>query len=106
MPPSPPRARIYPSLVRTIHIGGIERNAAGLLTMFTLILLFAFRPNWITPAIAAATLLLVIPVLRRATKRDPQILAVYRSHILRAGIYQGQPPHDHPHHPHTRPTTF
>lgn len=91
------QARIYPSLVRTIHISGIERNAAGLLMMYTLILLFAFRLNWFTPTLVLFTLLVVLPTLRRATKRDPQILAVYRSHVLRSGIYEGQPSHTYPH---------
>lgn len=91
------KARIYPALVRTIHISGIERNAAGLLVMYSLILLFAFRLNWFTPTLVVLTALVVLPTLRRATKRDPQILAVYRSHVLRAAIYQGQPPYTHPH---------
>jgi type IV secretory pathway TrbD component len=91
------QARIYPSLVRTIHVAGIERNAAGLLLMYCLILCFAFRLNWVTPSLAVLTLLVVLPALRRATKRDPQILAVYRAHVVRAAIYQGQPPHTHLH---------
>lgn len=91
------QARIYPSLVRPVHVAGIERRAAGLLTVTNLALLFGFRLNWITPALALLTLVVVLPALRRATKRDPRILAVYRSHVVRAGIYQGQPPHTHPH---------
>jgi type IV secretory pathway TrbD component len=101
---SPPshQARIYPALVRSIHISGIERNAAGLFVMYTLVMLFAFRLNWFTPTLAILTALVALPTLRRATKRDPQILAVYRSHVLRAAIYQGHPPYTHPHRRHAR----
>lgn len=90
-------ARVYPSLVRTIHIAGIERKAAGLLMMVNLQLLFAFRLNWISPTLALLTVVLLLPALRRATKRDPQILGAYRAHVLHSGIYLGQPPHTHPH---------
>ena len=93
----PGTARIYPSLVRTIHLGGVERSAAGLLIMLVLLLIFAFRLNWLTPSLAALVVFVGVPALRRATKRDPQVLAVYRHHILRAGLYQGQPGHLHPH---------
>ena len=77
-------------------MAGVERKAAGLLTVINLTLLFSFPPNWITPGLAVFTLVLLLPALRRATRHDPQVLAVYRSHVLRAGIYQGQPPHSHP----------
>ncbi len=87
-------ARIYPSLVRTIHLGGIERAAAGLLVMVVAMLLFAFRLNFWTPALAVLVVTVALPALRRATKRDPQVLAVYRRHLVGAGIYAGQAPHD------------
>lgn len=89
-----PRARIYPSLVRPILIGGIERDGAGLLTIASLVLLFGFRLNWVGPAVVALGLLFLLPALRRATRRDGQFLAVYRRHLLRSGLYEGQPPHD------------
>jgi type IV secretory pathway TrbD component len=91
------KARIYPSLVRPVHVAGVERTAAGLLLMTSLMLLFAYRLNWLTPAIVLFLLLVVLPALRRATKRDPRVLAVFRQHVLRAGLYEGQPPHTHPH---------
>lgn len=86
--------RIYPSLVRTIHLGGIERAAGGLLVMMTAILVFAFRLNVWTPSLAVLLWLVALPALRRATKRDPQVLAVYRRHLSGAGVYLGQAPHD------------
>lgn len=97
-------ARVYPSLVRTIHVAGVERTAAGLLVLTTLMLLFAFRFNWISAAAAAAVVLVIFPAIRRATSRDPQILAVYRSHLVRSAIYEGQPSPWHPHR--NRPSTF
>ncbi|HLE84928.1 MAG TPA: VirB3 family type IV secretion system protein [Thermoanaerobaculia bacterium] len=95
-PRTRPRARIYPSLVRPILVGGIERNAAGLLAIGVLVLVFGFRLNWLSPSLAAVGLLVVLPALRRATRRDGEFLAVYRRHLLRAGIYEGHPPHDRP----------
>jgi type IV secretory pathway TrbD component len=86
-------ARIYPSLVRTIHLGGIERAAGGLLVMVTAILVFAFRLNVWTPSLAVLLWVVALPALRRATKRDPQVIAVYRRHLSGAGIYAGQAPH-------------
>lgn len=96
---SPPRrkARIYPSLVRTIHVAGIERNAAGLLLMLAAALIFGFRLNWLTPTLVLLLVVVVLPALRRATRRDPQVLAVFRQHVVRSGIYEGHPPHTHPH---------
>lgn len=91
-----PRARLYPSLVRPVLIGGVERDAAGLLTLACLVLLFGFRLNWIGPAVVAVVLLVLVPALRRATRRDGQFLAVYRRHLLRSGLYLGQAPHDRP----------
>jgi type IV secretory pathway TrbD component len=87
-------ARIYPSLVRTIHIGGIERAAGGLLVLVTAILFFAFRLNLWTPSLAVLLWVVALPALRRATKRDAQVIAVYRRHVVGAGIYLGQAPHD------------
>lgn len=96
---SPPRrkARVYPSLVRTVHVAGIERNAAGLLLMLAATLIFGFRLNWVTPTLVVLLVVVVLPALRRATKRDPQVLAVFRQHVVRAAIYETQPPHTHPH---------
>lgn len=88
------RARIYPSLVRPILIGGVERNAAGLLVIGVLVLLFGFRLNWLSPTIAVVGLSVLLPALRRATRRDGQFLAVYRRHLVGAGIYAGQARHD------------
>lgn len=88
--------RIYPSLVRPVLIGGIERDAAGLLTLACLVLLFGFRLNWLGPAVVALVLLVLLPALRRATRRDGQFLAVYRRHLLRSGLYLGQAPYDRP----------
>lgn len=87
-------ARIYPSLVRAIHVAGVERLAAGLLVMQTAMMLFAFRLNLWTPALAVVLWVVALPALRRATKRDPQVLAVYRRHLSGAGVYLGQAPHD------------
>lgn len=91
-----PRARIYPSLVRPILIGGVERNAAGLLTLASLTVLFGFRLNWVGPSVVAFLLLVVLPALRRATRRDGRFLAVYRRHLLGAGVYVGQASFDRP----------
>ncbi len=87
------QARIYPSLVRPVLIGGLERNAAGLLVMAVLMLLFGFRLNWLSPAVALLLVTVLVPALRRATRRDGQFLEVYRRHVLGAGIYEGQPSH-------------
>jgi len=88
------QARIYPSLVRPILIGGIERNAAGLLVIGVLVLLFGFRWNWLSPALAGVGVSVLLPALRRATRRDGQFLAVYRRHLVGAGVYAGQAPFD------------
>ena len=90
------KARVYPSLVRTVHVAGVERTAAGLILMVVLILVFSYRANWVTPAIAAAFVAVVVPALRRATRRDPQVLAVFRRHVVTAALYEGQPPYTHP----------
>lgn len=104
-PPTAERtARVYPSLVRTIHVAGVERTAAGLLILAVLLFLFAFSLNWLSVAADLFIALLVFPGLRRATARDPQIVAVYRAHLLRARIYAGQPDCRYPHR--NRPATF
>lgn len=90
-------ARIYPSLVRPVHVAGIERAAAGLLFMVSVMLLFAYRLNWISVAVVVVLVLVVLPALRRATKRDARVLAVFRQHVLRSGLYLGLPSHLHPH---------
>jgi len=96
--------RVYPSLVRPVHVAGVERTVFGLVAVVALVLVFGFRLNWVTPAIAALVVLLGLPALRRATGRDDEVLAVFRGHVVRAGLYAGLPPHTHPHT--HRPPTF
>lgn len=96
MDSSPRKVRVYPSLVRTVHVAGVERTAAGLILMVVLILVFSYRANWVTPTLAVVFVVGVLPVLRRATRRDPQVLAVFRRHVATAALYEGLPPCTHP----------
>lgn len=82
-----PPVRAFPSLTRPILLGGLEREIAIPLVGLVLGLLLAFRLNWVTPALAAAVVFVLVPYLRRATRRDPRLWQVLRCHLDSSGFY-------------------
>ena len=100
-PTSPPRSDLeetplFPSLVRPALVAGLEREVVIPLAGLVLMLLFAFRPNLVTPALALVLVAVVFPALRRATKRDPQVFEVLKDHLRVAGYYPAAGSHDAP----------
>lgn len=100
-PTTPPRSDLaetplFPSLVRPALIGGLEREVVIPLVGLVLMLLLAFRPNLVTPALALVVVAVVLPALRRATKRDPQAFEVLKDHLRVAGYYPAAGSHDAP----------
>jgi type IV secretory pathway TrbD component len=87
---------LFPSLVRPALIAGLEREVVIPLVGLVLMLLFAFRPNFVTPTVALVVLALVFPALRRATKRDPQSFEVLKDHLRVAGYYSAAGSHESP----------
>lgn len=100
-PTAPPRTDLaetplFPSLVRPAHVAGLEREVVIPLVGLVLMLLFAFRPNLVTPALALVVVAVVFPALRRATKRDPQAFEVLKDHLRVAGYYPAAGSHEAP----------
>lgn len=88
-----PETPIHPALVRPVLVAGIERELMVPLVGLVLVLLFAFRVNAVTPALAAAVVLVGFPRLRRVNRRDPQAFAAWKRHLRVAGFYAALPPH-------------
>lgn len=98
-PIAPPRTDLletplFPALVRPPLIAGVERELAIPLVGVVLMLLVGFRPNWVTPAAASLVVVVVLPALRRATKRDPQLFEVIKGHLRLGGFYPARGAHD------------
>lgn len=100
-PTSSPRSDLestplFPSLVRPALIAGLEREVLIPVVGLVLMLAFGFRPNWVTPVLGAGLVLLVLPSLRRATRRDFQVFEVLRDHVRVAGYYPAAGSHEDP----------
>lgn len=93
--PTVPTSRIHPSLVRPILIAGVEREVMIPLVGISLFLVFGFRANFVTPALAALLVFGVTPRLRALSRRDPQSFAVLRRHVRTSGFYRAQGAYDH-----------
>lgn len=89
-------ARFYPSLVRPVLVGGVEREPMVVLIGLVAALATAFRPNPVTYSLALLLVVAGLPRLRRLARRDPQLFAVVRRHIHTAGFYFARPRHDAP----------
>lgn len=88
--------RVYPSLVRPVLYAGVEREAMIPTAGLCFVLLLAFRPNLVTPALALLIVFRVLPVLRRLARRDPLYFKTLRRHLHRAGFYAARADHDRP----------
>ena len=98
---SPPRTDLaetplFPSLARPVLIAGVEREVVIPLVGLVLMLLFAFRPNLVTPALALVVITVVFPALRRVTQRDPRSFEVLKDHLRVAGYYPAAGAHEAP----------
>lgn len=91
---APSAARIYPSLVRPVLVGGVEREPMVVLIGLVAALAAAFRPNPLTYALAVLLVVVGLPRLRRLARLDPQYFGVLRRHIHIAGFYLARPRHD------------
>lgn len=87
---------LFPSLVRSPLIGGLEREVVIPLVGLVLMLLLGFRPNLVTPLLALGVVALVLPALRRVTKRDAQVFEVLKGHLKLAGYYPAAASHETP----------
>lgn len=84
---------LFPSLVRSPLIAGLEREVVIPLVGLVLMLLLGFRPNLVTPLLALGVVTLVLPALRRVTKRDAQSFEVLKGHLKLAGYYPAAASH-------------
>lgn len=89
-------ARLYPSLVRPVLVGGVEREPMVVVIGLVAALATAFRPNPLTYSLAVLLVVAGLPRLRRLARRDPQFFGVLRRHIHTAGFYLARPRHDAP----------
>lgn len=81
---------VYPSLVRPILIGGVERIVMIPFVGLVISLVVFFPLNWVTPSLALGALALGLPILRRINKRDGQAWVVVAEHVRVSGFYAGQ----------------
>ncbi len=87
-------ARVYPSLVRPILVGGVEREPMLVVLGAVAGLVAAFRPNPVTYSLAVLVVVVGLPRLRRLARRDPQFFAVLRRHLHAAGFYPRRAHHE------------
>ena len=85
-----PRTTVHRSLVQPVLVLGVEREVMALLAGIAGFLLFGFRPNLVTPSLAALVLMVGVPFCRRLNKTDPWTSRVLRRHLATARFYRAQ----------------
>lgn len=87
---------IHRSLLQPVLLFGIEREVVIALVGIASILLFAFRLNLVTPALAALVVFVGLPAARRVNRRDPWAWRIVFRHVRIARFYPAQARHDVP----------
>lgn len=94
---------IHRSLLAPVLMVGVERQLVGPILGLAALLVFAFRLNFVTPALAVLLLVVGLPALRRLARRDPWTFRVLLDHVRVAGFYPARARHDVPR---SAPPTF